>query len=213
MSKQLVIIIFAVISIAATLVVGMLFTRKQRSLGTYFIAEKTVPPLILGIAAAAGLVSGSAFIGSPGMAYKSGIGYLTAWSIVPFSAFIPWFFLARKFRLLADTHNCMTVPDVISARFNSTTLTLLCSLSALFGLIAYTATQLMALGYLFGVVFGLPFEAAVFISVATVGMYAALGGQKGVIWTNVLQGVLMIAASLGGFASAIARDSAVPLAI
>ncbi len=199
MSKQLIIIIFAGVSIVVTLIVGMLFTRRQKSLSTYFIAEKAVPPLVLGIAAAAGLVSGSAFIGSPGMGYECGIGYLTAWAVVPFSAFIPWFFLARKFRLLADTHNCMTVPDVISARFNSGTLTLLCSLGALFGLIAYTSTQLMALGYLFGVVFGLPFEVAVFISVATVGVYAALGGQKGIIWTNVLQGMLMIAASLGGF--------------
>ncbi len=182
-----------------TALIGLWFTRKQKSLGEYFLAGKAVPPAVLGIAAAAGLMSGWAFIGSPGMAYKVGIGYMTTAAALPFSAFLPWFFLARKFRTLADTHDCMTVPDVIHARFNSGTLTLLCSIGALFGLIAYTATQFMALGYLLAVVFGFSFEVAVVITVVVIGIYSALGGQRGVLWTNVLQGVLMLVAALGGF--------------
>jgi len=132
--------------------------------------------LVLGIASAAGLVSGWAFIGSPGMAYEVGLGYMTAYAFIPFGAFIPWFIFARKFRLLADTHNCMTVPDVISARFNSKTLTLLCSLGTLFGLLAYTTAQFMALGYLFSVVFGTRFEIGLLIGVAIIGVYTVSGG-------------------------------------
>ncbi len=199
MSKELVIIIFAVIYLAASAVIGIWFTRRQKSLGTYFLAGKTVHPAVLGIATAAGMLSGGAFIGSSGLAYMGGIGALTVASVMPFSAFLPWFFLARKFRLLADTHNCMTVSDVIFARFNSETLTLICSLGALFGLIAYSAAQYMALGFLLGVTLGFPFEGAVLISVVIVAVYTVLGGQQGVLWTNVLQGTLMIVAAVGGF--------------
>ena len=199
MSKELVIIIFALVYLAASAAVGIWFTRRQKTLGTYFLAEKSVHPAVLGIATAAGMLSGGNFIGSSGLAYLGGIGALTVAVAMPFSAFIPWFFLARKFRLLADTHNCMTVSDVISARFNSETLTLLCSFGALFGLIAYSAAQYMALGFLLGVTLGFPFEAAVLVSVVVVVVYTVLGGQQGVLWTNVLQGVLMIVAAVGSF--------------
>ena len=199
MSKELVIIIMSITYLAGSAMIGIWFTRRQKSLGTYFLAGKAVPPAVLGIATAAGMLSGGAFIGGAGLGYVGGIGCLTAAMITPFSAFLPWFFLARKFRTLADTHNCMTVPDVISARFNSNTLTLLCSLGALFGLIAYTATQYMALGFLLGVTLGFHFEVAILISVVIVAAYTVLGGQQGVLWTNVLQGILMIAAAVGGF--------------
>ena len=199
MSKELVLIIFGVTYLVGSAVIGIWFTRKQKSLSTYFLAGKSVHPAILGIATAAGMLSGGNFIGSSGLAYLGGIGALTVAVAMPFSAFIPWFFLARKFRLLADTHNCMTVSDVISARFNNEALTLLCSLGALFGLIAYSAAQYMALGFLLGVTLGFPFEVAVLVSVVVVAVYTVMGGQQGVLWTNVLQGVLMILAAVGGF--------------
>jgi len=93
----------------------------------------------------------------------------------------------------------MTVPDVISARFNSNTLTLLCSIGVLFGLIAYTTVQFMALGYLLGVVLGFSYEVGVLVGVAIIGVYTVSGGQRGILWTNVIQGTLMIMAAVGGF--------------
>ncbi len=199
MSKQLVIIILSLIFIGVSVIVGVWFTRRQKTTTEYFLAGKSAGPLVLGIASAAGLVSGWAFIGSSGMAYEIGLGYMTVFAFVPFSAFIPWLLFARKFRLLADTHNCMTVPDVISARFNSKTLTLLCSIGVLFGLIAYTTVQFMALGYLLGVVLGFSYEVGVLVGVAIIGVYTVSGGQRGILWTNVIQGTLMILAALGGF--------------
>jgi len=198
-SKQLVIIILSLIYMIVSVVVGTWFTRRQKSTEEYFLAGKSVGPVVLGIATAAGLISGWAFIGNPGMGYEVGLGYLTVMAVIPFSAFIPWFLFARKFRLLADTHNCMTVPDVITARFSSETLTLLCSIGVLFGLIAYTTAQFMALGYLFGVVFGLRYEVGLLIGVAVIGVYTVSGGQRGILWTSVIQGTLMILAAVGGF--------------
>lgn len=165
----------------------------------YFLAGKSAGPVVVGIASAAGLLSGWGFIGSPGMGYKNGLGYLTAFAFIPFSYLIPWFLFSRKFRMLTDTHNCMTIPDVIAARFNSKNLTLLCSIGTLFGLLAYTTSQFMALGYLFGVVFGFSYEVGLLIGVAIIGIYTAFGGQRGVLWTNVLQGIIMVIASVGGF--------------
>ncbi|MFC1897555.1 hypothetical protein ACFLX8_03200 [Chloroflexota bacterium] len=199
MSKELVMIILSVIYMGVSVIVGTWFTRRQKSTEEYFLAGKSAGPVVLGIASAAGLTSGWAFIGNPGMGYQIGLGYLTAMAIIPFSAFIPWMLFARKFRILADTHSCMTVPDVISARFNSETLTLLCSIGVLFGLIAYTAAQFMALGYLFGVVFGLRYEVGLLVGVAIIGAYTVSGGQRGILWTNVIQGTLMILAAVGGF--------------
>lgn len=199
MSKQLVVVILSVLYIGISLIVGIWFTRRQTNMGEYFLASKSAGPLVLGIATAAGLMSGWSFIGSPGMAYQYGFGYLTAFAFIPFSSLIPWFLFARKFRILADSHNCMTVPDVISARFNSRALTLLCSIGTLFGLIAYTCAQFMALGYLLSVVFGLSYQVAVLVGVAIIGVYTVAGGQRGVLWTNVIQGTLMVLASAGVF--------------
>jgi len=173
--------------------------RKQKSMSDYFLAGKSAGPVVVGIASAAGLLSGWGFIGSPGMGYKNGLGYVTAMAFIPFSTLLPWFLFSRKFRMLADTHNCMTVPDVIAARFNSKNLTLLCSIGTLFGLLAYTTAQFMALGYLFQVVFGFPYIYGLLIGVVIIGVYTAFGGQRAVLWTNVLQGVLMILAAMGGF--------------
>ncbi|MDD4876972.1 MAG: hypothetical protein PHQ86_07600, partial [Dehalococcoidales bacterium] len=46
---------------------------------------------------------------------------------------------------------------------------------------------------------GLSYEVGLFIGVAIIGVYTVSGGQRGILWTNVIQGTLMIIAALGGF--------------
>ena len=90
MSKQLVIVILSVLYIGISLIVGVWFTRRQKNIGEYFLAGKSAGPLVLGIATAAGFMSGWSFIGSPGMAYQYGVGYLTAFAFIPFSSSEGW---------------------------------------------------------------------------------------------------------------------------
>ena len=60
----------------------------------------------------------------------------------------------------------------------------------------YTASGLVAAGKLFETTFGLPFNLAVLIGAGTVVVYTFFGGFLAVSWTDVVQGLLMLAALL-----------------
>lgn len=196
MEKQTVVILIAALYLLSSFLIGAYYARRQKTLENYFAAGRTLGPFVTGMAMAASHVSGWTFIGVPGVAYAFGIVLIAERVIYFGQSLLPWLFLARKLRILASTHGCLTIPDALYARYQNKLVSALGALSVFFGLLGYTATQLLALGTLMAVIFKISFLWGLVVSVVILAGYTVLGGIEGAIRADVLQGVIMIGASL-----------------
>jgi Na+/proline symporter len=140
------------------------------------------------------------------------------------SALLCWA-VGKRLRLLAEVREVYTVPDAVAARYGGRAAGGLAALAVLVGTVAYLGAQLRALGVLIEAIFGTsrPLGGAgegglgwaVAVGVALVLAYAVAGGMVAGVYTDLIQGVLMMAAGVavfywairaGGGLSAIAAD-------
>jgi len=195
--RVLVILVGIVIYLIISVVIGLYFTRRQRSLSHYFLAGKELGGFTVAMTVAATAVSGWAFVGAPGLGYERGYTYLV-WTIGAVVIGLPmgWFLLARRIRVMADTHNCITVPDVLYARYGSEAVRVLGAISVFVGALCYLGVQLMAMGWILQVLFGISYTWGVIIGLVVMGLYTTLGGIEGAIYATVFQGTLMLLVSM-----------------
>ena len=196
-------------------VLGIGFLARSRARGTaddYFIASRSLPPIVLFLTMAATNFSAFTVFGF------SGAGWRIGYAFYPIMAFgtgfmaLSFHVIGRPVWELGKKNGFVTPPEFIFHRFGSTTLRLLFfSVLTVFTL-PYLAMQPMAAGYALEELLGIPYLAGAVLITAVMLLYTFFGGMRGVAWTDVFQGgaliVLllvalgMIAAPFGGIAAA-----------
>jgi sodium/proline symporter len=166
----------------------------------YFLARRGFGPWVAALSAEASDMSGWLLMGLPGVAYFTGAGeaFWTALGLF-LGTWINWAFVARRLRVysqLAD--NAITLPEFFSKRFHDEKRVLL-TIAALISLMffsIYVGAQFLTFGKLFGYVFNADMTAMVILGAALVMIYTLLGGFRAVGMTDLVQGLLMVAALL-----------------
>lgn len=179
---------------------GALFMRGQKSTRDYFVAGKSMGWLPVGISVMATNFSASSMIGSPGYVVVHDIIMLVR-SICFFFA-IPlsiWLFLRFYHKL-----DVTSVYEYIGRRFD-TKLRLISSGIFLLLRGSWMATAQYATGLALTQVLGLDLWICVLLVGTLVTIYSALGGIKAVIWTDIVQAVLLLGAMLLTIGVCIAR--------
>ena len=179
--------------------IGVWSMRQTKSSSDFFIAGKQLGLIAVALASFSAAISGFVFVGGPGIAYSLGMG--TLWLTFPtsISFAMAWLILGKRMRLLADTHDAMTVPDALHARFDDGKVSGLAAVATIIGLVLYLATQISAFAFILGPIFGIGFYTAVIIGMAIVLVYSAMGGMIAGVYTDVFQGSIMAIASLAVF--------------
>jgi Na+/pantothenate symporter len=75
--------------------------------------------IALTLAAMSATLSGFAFIGGPGLVYRSGIGAMFLLLPAAVTASMTAWALAKRLRLLHEVRGLITIPDAIGARYRS----------------------------------------------------------------------------------------------
>ena len=193
--------------LAAILAIGFLGRRRRREgEEDFFLAGRTLGPLVLLATMAATNFSGFTVVGFSGAGYRMGFSFypvmaygtgLMALSFVIIG--IPVWRLGRRFGLI-------TPPELLSVRHGSRALTVVFALAMAAFTLPYLAIQPMAAGYALESLLGVPYALGAGIVTALVLFYVLLGGMRSVVWTDVLQGVVMLIVLAAGFA-VVARAS------
>lgn len=161
----------------------------------YFLGGKTTGALVLFFAMLATKFSGNTFFGLPGQAYRVG---LMAVTLIPFTIAITLGFLsyAPRLYILAKKYDYLTPADFYADRFNSQLLRLWVALFLILTVIPYLMIQATAMGHAFvGFTGGrYTFATGVIYIFAVMLAYVLLGGWRGVVWAEVLQGTLLLVA-------------------
>lgn len=193
----------ALASLALVTAVGIWSWRRTRSARDFFIAGQGIGLWPTAIATMSAAFSGFVFLGGPGLTYRMGISSLFIVLPVGFTAGLICWTLAKRLRLLAEIREVYTIPDAVACRFDNRGTTALATIAIVIGTVGYLGSQLLALAILFEALFdtrrllgiwSLP--AALLVGLTIVVLYSVLGGMLAGIYTDLVQGVLMLAAAL-----------------
>jgi solute:Na+ symporter, SSS family len=175
-------------SVVLVVAVGLWVGRKRTETAEgYFMANNRMPWYVIGCAFVASGISSEQMIGTVGVTYKYGLSianwewFLWPTYTLPLLIFIP-IFLRNK---------VVTVPGFLSARFGPA----VGSLYSAFLLFIYVFVHLPAVLYsgslAFSQVTGWNFYLVVVVTAVAVGAYSIKGGLRSVMFTDVVQCLLL----------------------
>lgn len=161
---------------------------------SYFLAGRGLGSLALTLTTLATLLSAFTFIGVPADAYTHGLGIFLGVGVT--IAFISGLFLWVGYRvwLAAQHFGFITPSEFFGHRFNSPLLALLYCLSALTFTAPYISIQIIGGARTLAAVLGegIPYwPLAVVVALVILG-YVLFGGSQAVVWTDVVQGIILI---------------------
>jgi sodium/proline symporter len=191
--------------------VGLITWRRLRSLDDFVLGGRRLNPIPAALSERASGESAWFLLGLPGAAYA--LGFREFWSVIgiAFGIFCSWTLLARLLNAECRRLGALTLPDYFESRFDDKTRTLRLT-SMLIILLFYTAyvgAQFVGAGKILLATFG-PSMESVAASISILGwsptaqqfgmmlgaivvvFYTFMGGFLAVVWTDVVQGLLMM---------------------
>jgi sodium/proline symporter len=188
------IVFFSYLAVLAGLAVWS--SQESHSLEGYFLAGKKLPYWVVAFSTNATGESGWLLLGLTGMGYA--VGAQAFWVVIGevIGIALSWTLISRRFKKLSDESNAITVPDVLEARFNDHRhiLRWISVIVILTMVTAYVTAQMAASGKAFVGFIGVDYTTAVILGGIVIIAYTIIGGYKAVSYTDVVQGVLMLAA-------------------
>ena len=183
-----------VIYLALIMGVGIYFARKKMTQADFHLGGKKIPGWALALSERATGESAWCLLGLTGFAFAA--GFSSVWIAVGCVAGITvsWLWLAKEFRRERDKYDTLTLPDYLATKYASrgTFIRWFSSLIIIFFFILYVAAQFSGGGKTLNITFGIPVTWGIIISAVIVILYAMAGGFFSVVWTDVIQAILMI---------------------
>lgn len=184
----------------ASVLIGLRFVKGQESLSDYFLAGRNMNRFIVAMTILAALFSGISYLAGPAEVYRSGFGF--AWVLMsffiatPFTALyvLPHFYNSRYF----------TAYHFLQERF-SLSARLLASGLFIFRVSLWLAAATYAPALALKEVTGLPLWFTILCTGLVTTIYTMLGGMKAVIWTDVMQLVVLFGGQVVIMAVALSR--------
>lgn len=179
--------------------------KDENFLREYFIGSRSMGGFVLAMTVVATYTSASSFIGGPGVAYKSGLGWVLLAVIQVPAACLTLGVLGKKFAIIARRIDAITVNDFLRERYRSNCVTIVASLSLFTFLISAITAQFIGGARIFETITGMHYYLSLTLFAGTVVLYTTIGGFRAVALTDSLQGIVMIigtAAMIYGIARA-----------
>jgi solute:Na+ symporter, SSS family len=184
-------LIVFLVYLAGITLYGMSFYRRNRSAASFTLGNRDFPTWVVGMSVFATFVSSISFLALPGSAYRGN------WNAFVFSLSIPlasWA-AARFFVPLYRNFGSPSAYAYLEHRFGPW--------ARIYASASYLLTQVMRIGtilYLLAlplsVLFNWPLGPVIAGTGLAVLLYSAMGGIRAVIWTDALQGLLLIGGAL-----------------
>lgn len=173
--------------LAAAVLVGVLFVREQHTIKDYFLASRSMGFILVGVSVLAALFSGISYLGAPSEAYMHsasfvifGLSFFIATPITT-QLFVPRFYQSRFY----------TAYQYLEERF-SVQVRLLSSSLFILRVLLWLALATYAPALALEQVTGLPLWFSILCTGILTTTYTTLGGMKAVIWTDVMQFVVLL---------------------
>ncbi len=166
------------------------YWARAKTTGDFYVAEKSIPAFMNGMATGADWMSAASFISMAGLISflgRDGSYYLMGWT----GGYV---LLAMLFGPYLRKYGKFTIPQFIGDRYYSDFARVIALICAIFVSFTYVAGQMRGVGVVFSRFMDVGINTGVIIGMALVFFYATLGGMKGITFTQVAQYVVLITA-------------------
>ena len=173
--------------VIGTLLLGAYLSRRVKTAEHYYLGNRTLPWWAIGVSVVATYFGALSFLGGPAWAYKEGfsvifihVNYPIAIAVV-ITLFLPFFY----------NSGVASIYEYLEQRFGSTSRSVMSAIF-LFGNIAYSGIMLYTVALVLQFITGMDVVDAIIIVAFIALTYTMLGGISAVIWTDVIQSVILL---------------------
>jgi SSS family solute:Na+ symporter len=168
--------------------IGMYFARRERTSTDYFLASRNVGWFAIGASLFVSNISTEHFIGLSGSGASSGlaVGHFE-WLACLILLILGWVFVPFYLR-----SNVFTMPEFLERRFSRSCAVYLASISIIAYIFTKISVQLYAASVVLERVVGWPLWKTAIVLVIATGIYTVAGGLAAVIYTDMVQTMILI---------------------
>ncbi len=186
MSLELLDFIVIGLYLAGVVGLGFWFVRTSGTTSEFMVAGGSIPGWAVGLSVFGTFLSSNTFVAYPGKAYASNWNALAFSFSLPIAAFIA----ARYFVPFYRKSGGVSAYEHLEARFGSW--------ARIYGVLCYLLTQVVRMGAIFVAVSlvltqltGWPQFTIILVAGVLITLYTTLGGIEAVIWTDVVQSLVL----------------------
>ncbi len=178
--------------LALVLGIGIYFLLRQTRPDEFFVGDRKMGSVTVGISVVATDVGGGFSIGLGALGFL--LGMSGSWLLFTglIGAWLAAVLLIPRVKEIGHAKGWMTFPDFLAHRFDGRTRLMAAVVSGA-GYAAFVGSQVVAGAALTHAAFGIDITTAVWVVAAVVLLYTAFGGLQAVIYTDTIQWIVLIA--------------------
>lgn len=181
------------ILVISLVMIGLYFSKKEKSSGDYFRAGNRIPWWAAGLSLFASGASAISLMAMPGKAFATNWIYF---SISFFVVIIQLPLMILVYVPVIRRLKISTANEYLERRYSLSIRMLGFVIYSLNQMLGRMASILLLPSIALSAIFGLPMEQSILIMGVVATIYVTLGGLEAVVWTDVLQATVMLLAVL-----------------
>ncbi len=176
---------------------GWLGYTRTKTATDYLLAGRGSHPFVMAMSYGATFISTSAIVGFGGVAGMFGMSvlWLTFCNIFV-GIFIAFVFLAPSARRMGHRLDAHTFPELLARRYDSRFIQIFAGLVVFLFIPLYAAAVLIGGCEFIATQFGVDYNVALLVFSVIIAAYVVMGGLKGVMYSDALQGSIMFVGML-----------------
>ena len=192
-------LVFLAIYIAALAGIGLYSSRRQRSVTDFWLAGRELGPITIGFSAASAWITASALLLATGLFLLIGIGSIWIWVFPNIAGLVIIAAISGRIKNIP----ALTQPELMEIRYDPM-IRAPVAVAVTIMMILFSVTDFIGFKLVLGTFFGIEPFYAIVIMAASVALYVSVGGFRAVVWTDLLQYILL--AGLAIYVAALALD-------
>ena len=173
--------------------IGVIFVKDIKGLDDYYVAGRSLGPVVLMATVCATTVGGSAMMGRAGIGYTNGVECVI--TAVPYIlGMIVFSCISGRIQRVGFKYGVKSIPDLFDKRFGKVPKCILSAMIAfaMTGTVAAQVTATATIVKMLGGQFGISYEMGALIATIVFLCYTASSGLFGVVYTDVIQFFMMV---------------------
>ena len=185
-------VVIIVLYLAVVGYMGFRGFKKTKNSTDYMLGGRETHPFVMAMSYGATFISTSAIVGFGGIASLFGMSLL--WLVVfnvGVGVLVAFIVFGKRTRRMGLNLNAHTFPELLGRRLDSTFIQRFMGIVIFIFMPLYAAAVLIGVSRILEGLLGVPYIYSVVIFSVLVSAYVIMGGLKGVMYTDALQGTLM----------------------
>mgnify|MGYP001157987440 CR=1 FL=1 len=191
--------VFLAIYIAVLLIIGLYFSRQQKSVTDFWLAGRELGPLVIGFSSASAWITASALLLATGLFLQIGVGSIWIWVFPNIAGLIIIAAISGRIKNIP----ALTQPELMEIRYDPM-IRAPVALAVTIMMILFSVTDFIGFKLVLGTFFGIDPLFAIIIMAVSVALYVTVGGFRAVVWTDVIQYLLL--AGLAVYVASLSLD-------